>query len=160
MIDLTSLVGDLRVPLCACGINDEVIGVAFVVKRIENNLEGVARIDAKVFLQLRNDDAAGLRIIRNNTEIKVLGIVQNRNFGSLGSGFTFLRLPLRKCRGSNRVVPGGLVQSAIDRNFLGDLEGVHPAVGPNGFIVEVFSIQDRNKTQKSRINQHTSTKAR
>src|SRR5438876_4056851 len=62
LIDVTSFIRNLRVPLRPRRTDDKFIRIAFIVKCIENDLNRVARFDSKVLLQLRNNDAPGLGI--------------------------------------------------------------------------------------------------
>src|SRR5262245_33175435 len=68
LVDFASFVGDLRIPLGAGRIDDELESVSFVVKCVEDNLKRIAVIDTEVLLQLGNDEPANFGIPGGHAE--------------------------------------------------------------------------------------------
>ena len=119
------------------------------MKRIENDLERITGIDGEVLLQFRNKDATNVRIIGDNTEINVVTVVKHSDFCALRHRLAFIRVFLNKLGSPRRVGPHGFVQSAVDRDFVGNLDRAKPLFETCCFVIDVFSIGIGSKPQEA-----------
>ncbi|MCH7859682.1 MAG: hypothetical protein IID14_08295 [Candidatus Marinimicrobia bacterium] len=58
---------------------------------IENDLKGIGFVERSVTAAVGNDDAAGVLIEADDTEIEGVGRIEYANLGTLGYGLAFIR---------------------------------------------------------------------
>src|SRR5262249_27806528 len=95
-------------------IDSETVGVATVMTGVEQNLDLIVIGESRVARQLTRVDLARLRIKGAYTEIDVLLVKKDSNFGLFRCGRAFLRTLHAKASGDLRLRPGWFVQTAIN----------------------------------------------
>ena len=101
-------------------IGREVERAALVAERVEQDLDAVVGGEAGIARHLRADDPPGLGVVRDDADVEVVAVVQQRDLGSFRRRPPGQRLPLNQVANLRRHAPDRLVQHAVDGDGLGD----------------------------------------
>ena len=83
---VAALVGHLRVPLRAGRVDRELVAVALVVERVDDDLEAVGVAGVEVLAQLVDDDLARLVVLGEHADVERAVVVEQRTSVSKVAG--------------------------------------------------------------------------
>ena len=133
---IPSLVGHLRIPLCARGIGGELVRVAAVVKGIQDDAEAVTAAGVVVLLQVTDDDFRRLHVVREHTEVERVVCVEDSNVGVVGRVGAFAGIILDETVRDRRFPPRRLVERAVERNRATRAHRREPLFEVDGLVVD------------------------
>ena len=125
---IAALVRHLRIPLRAARIDRELVAVALVVERVDDDLEAVGGAGVEVLAQLVDDDRAGLGILREHADVDGAIVVQQPDLGLVGRRLALARIVLHEAGGQRRRRPRRLVELAVERDRPLRLRRLQPPV--------------------------------
>ena len=114
-VDLAAVVRHLRVPLRAHGVDGEHVAVAPVVKRVEDDLEHVARAGVlKSFFSSLTMMSSGEASWANTPMYMCVIVVQHADVGLIRCRFAFARIVLDESGRDRGGAPRPLVEGPVD----------------------------------------------
>ena len=116
-VDIASLIGDQGIVLGAPGIDAEQKGITVVVKGIQNDPEAVIVLKSIIAAQFGGPDPFRLRVKALDSEIKISAVIQDTNFGLLGSRHAFIGILLDEFGHSLCSLPILFIESPIEDDF-------------------------------------------
>ena len=98
------------------GIDRELVAVALVVERVDDDLEAVGVAGVEVLAQLVDDDLAGLGILGEHADVERAIVVEQPDFGVEGGRLALARIVLDEALGDRRRRPRRLIELAVERD--------------------------------------------
>ena len=120
-----TLVPDLCVVFHAERVGAEDEAVLMIEVRVEDDLERVHVVQARVAARVSRDDLRRLRVVTHDADVQRVIVEQQTHLRPLGGGSALDRLRLNEIADRRRRVPRPVVQHAIDRRRLADSGAAH-----------------------------------
>ena len=95
-VDVAPFVRDLRIGLCARGVDDEYETIPAIRKGVEDHLEAVLIAGGEVLADVVNDQARRVGVVADDADIECVIVVHNAHFRRLACGGPLMRLRLDK----------------------------------------------------------------
>ena len=122
-------VGAQRVVLGAARVDREVIAIAMVVERVQDQLEAGRRGERVVAAQLAPDHPARLRVEARDAEVQRLGVDEHAYFRALADGLAHRGILLDEVQGRLCFAPVRFREHPVDVDRSLDPKGAHAADG-------------------------------
>ena len=154
-VDLAPFVDHLRVPPGAGRIDRKLVAVSSIVKSVENEFEIIPFVRVEIFLQIADDQTLRLGILRANSKVDVLVVVEHPNFSGFGGCFTFPRFGLKKIVGERCGCPGALLEASINSDCVSRSNGSQCSAQVGSLVVNLVSRPKARQEQQQRKIMHS-----
>ena len=129
------VVRDLHVAFCPRRVRPEKEAGTLVLQCVQRDAESIVFRPVEVFIKLRDPEVVHIGFIADRSDIQVVVVIQEQNFGRFGRRLTRPWFPLNELARRGRRLPHGLIQSAINDDFLVCADGLGDSRKTNGVVV-------------------------